>query len=239
MIYDFLGKVSERSFADINAEIILIRLAISLVISAIIGIERSNNRHSAGLRTFMIISLTATVSMLIDILMMNKSGVKIPVLSMASVIGTVSISTHSLYTSSRNQIKGLTTSAALLTCCVLGVAIGAGLYIVAIPGFLCMMIIVSVLPSTERYLTDRSNHFEIHLELRDSSYLQNFVTTIRRLGLVIDDIEMNNAYIGSGLSVYSISISIYSNELKKYKTHAEIIQALRSLEYINHIEEIK
>ena len=40
----------------------------------------------------------------------------------------------------------------------------------------------------------------------------------------------------SGLSVYSIAISISSQELKKYKTHEEIVEALRSLDYIYHIE---
>ena len=87
-------------------------------------------------------------------------------------------------------------------------------------------------------MKNRSNHFEIHLELKNSSYLQNFVSTIRRLGLKIDDIEANPAYANSGLSVYSIAISISSQELKKYKTHTEIIEALRSLEYIYHIEEM-
>ena len=90
----------------------------------------------------------------------------------------------------------------------------------------------------ERYLKNRSNHFEIHLELKNNGALYNFVATIRRLGLRIDDIEANPAYANSGLSVYSISISIDSEELKKYKTHTEIIEALRSLDYIYHIEEM-
>jgi putative Mg2+ transporter-C (MgtC) family protein len=90
----------------------------------------------------------------------------------------------------------------------------------------------------ERYLKNRSNHFEIHLELKNSGYLHNFVTTIRRLGLRIDDIEANPAYANSGISVYSIAISISSKELKKYKTHTEIIEALQSLDYIYHIEEM-
>lgn len=65
------------------------------------------------------------------------------------------------------------------------------------------------------------------------------MATIRELGLVIDEIEANPAYINSGLSVYSIAVSIYSKELKKYKTHKEIIEALRSLEYVYYIEEMR
>lgn len=80
---------------------------------------------------------------------------------------------------------------------------------------------------------------EIHLELKNSNYLRDFVTVSRQLGLRIDDIEANQAYVGSGLSVYTITITIFSAELKKYKTHREIIQALSSLDYIYHIEELR
>ena len=45
--------------------------------------------------------------------------------------------------------------------------------------------------------------------------------------------------MGSGLSVYTISISVSSEMLKKYKTHSEIIDALKSLDYVYHIEEMR
>ena len=77
------------------------------------------------------------------------------------------------------------------------------------------------------------------MELKNSQYLQDFVTTIRRLGLTIDDIELNPAYVNSGLSVYSIAISISSQELRKYKTHSQIIEALATLHYVYYIEEMR
>ena len=101
-----------------------------------------------------------------------------------------------------------------------------------------LLFCLAFLPHIETLLKDRSNHFEIHLELKSSDSLQDFVTTIRRLNLKIDDIESNPAYVNSGLSVYSISITINDHDLKKYKHHSDIIEALRSLEYIYHIEEM-
>lgn len=41
------------------------------------------------------------------------------------------------------------------------------------------------------------------------------------------------------MSVYTITFTICSAELKKYKTHHEIIKALSSLDYIYHIEEMR
>ena len=40
------------------------------------------------------------------------------------------------------------------------------------------------------------------------------------------------------LSEFPIGLTIDSPELKKYKKHSEIIEALSSLEYIYHIEEL-
>lgn len=105
--------------------------------------------------------------------------------------------------------------------------------------FAFLLCILSAFPTIEVYLKNRSNHFEIHLELKNIEYLRDFVTVSRRLGLRIDDIESNPAYVGSGLSVYTITVTICSSELKKYKTHHEIIEALKSLDYIYHLEELR
>ena len=159
-------------------------------------------------------------------------------MSATSLICTTSIAAKSLFVSSRNQIRGITTSAALVSCCLLGLSLGAGLYAVSLAGELSLLFCLSSMPVLENYLKDHSNHFEVHLELKNSHCLQNFVTTIRRLGLKIDAIELNPAYASSDLSVYSVAISISSAELKKYKTHKEIIEALKTLDYVYHIEEI-
>ena len=233
-IAQLLGSWSE----EINAATIIIRIVLSVLLAAIIGCERSSKRHSAGLRTFILVSLASTTAMMLDIYLADKSGVNFYLISAASVIAVAIISVNSMLFSSRNQIKGLTTSVGLWACGIIGFSLGAGFYTVTLASFAALLCCLSVFPAFEAYLKNRSNHFEVHLELKSSSKLQDFVTTIRRLGLTIDDIESNPAYANSGLSVYTIAISISSEELKKYKTHHEIIEALSTLDYVYHIEEM-
>ena len=216
---------------------ICLRLFFAIVLSAIIGTERATKRHSAGLRTFALVSLGAACAVLIDCFLTENQGPHL--ISAAVMVGISIICINSIVYSSRNQIKGLTTSVGLWTCCLLGLACGAGCYTLALIIFAAIYCVLSVFPSAEIALKDRSNHFEIHLELINSVSLQNFVSTIRKLGMTIDDIELNPAYTNSGLSVYTVSISISSEELKKYKTHKEIIDALGSLDYVYHIEEMR
>ena len=224
--------------AELGLGAILLRAALSVLFSAVIGCERSSKRHSAGLRTFILVSITGTAAMLTDRLLMELAGVPVPVLSAAAVIGMATISGNSILFSSKNQIKGLTTSAGLWCCGLIGMALGAGLYTLSLVLFLVLLCSMSGLPVLEKHLTDRSNHFEVHLELKNKGDLAEFVATIRALGIRIDDIESNPAYVGSGLSVFSVSFTVTSAELKQYKKHEEIIEALRSLEYVYYIEEM-
>ena len=208
--------------AELGLGAILLRAALSVLFSAVIGCERSSKRHSAGLRTFILVSITGTAAMLTDRLLMELAGVPVPVLWAAAVIGMATISGNSILFSSKNQIKGLTTSAGLWCCGLIGMALGAGLYTLSLVLFLVLLCSMSGLPVLEKHLKDRSNHFEVHLELKNKGDLAEFVATIRALGIRIDDIESNPAYVGSGLSVFSVSFTVTSAELKQYKKHEEI-----------------
>ncbi len=236
-INDPIAKLLGTWAVDGGAWSILLRLALAMLFGAIIGCERATKRHVAGLRTFMLVCLASAIAMMLDT-NLSYPGSGVPVLSAAAIIGLAIISCNSILFSSRSQIKGLTTSVGLWACSAVGLAVGACLYTVALAGFVALLVCLSLFPAFEAYLKDRSNHFEIHLELTDKLKLQDFATTLRRLGVRIDDIESNPAYLNSGLSVYSISLTITSAELKKYKRHDEIIEALRSLEYVYFIAEL-
>ena len=233
-IATFLGEWS----VTINMYSILLRIGVALLLGALIGCERASKRHAAGLRTFMLVSLASSVAMLLDLYLQKLGGLDFFLLSAATVVAIAIITVNSVLFSSRNQIKGLTTSVGLWACGVLGLAIGAGFYTITVATFIALLCSLSLFPKVEGYLKNRSNHFEVHLELKNIAYLQNFVSTIRELGITIDDIEANTAYLHSGLAVYSVSLTITGKELRQYKTHKEIITALQSLEYVNHIEEM-
>ena len=238
MKLDWISSVLGTWSAELNAASILLRLVLSMLLSAIIGCERSSKRHSAGLRTFILVSLAGTGTMLIDQFLMQDFGISVLLLSAAAVIGTATISGHSILFSSKNQIKGLTTSVGLWCCAVVGIALGAGFYTVAVALFAALLASMSGLPVLEKSLKDRSNHFEVHLELKNKGDLPDFVSTVRALGIRIDDLESNPAYLNSGLSVFTVSFTVDSAELKQYKKHTEIIEALKSLEYVYYIEEM-
>lgn len=237
MIQDFIASLLGPWSVGLNSGSVCFRIVLSVALASIVGCERSSKRHSAGLRTFLIVSLASTTAAIIELYLLELGHVG-PWVTAAVVISAAMISGYSILFSSKGQIKGLTTSAALWACGILGIAIGMGLYTSALIAYAALLCTLSFFPSIEQYLKDKSNHFEVHLELENKGDLRNFTATIRRLGMRIDDIELNPAYLNSGLSVYTVSFTISSQELKKYKKHSEIIEALRSLDYISYIEEM-
>lgn len=237
-IIDPLAKLMGSWSVTISIGSIVLRIGLSLLLSAILGCERASKRHSAGLRTFIVVSLASTVIGMIDMFLIESFEIKFAFLSSTAVIALALLSNNSTIFSSKNQIKGLTTSVSLWACGIIGLCLGVGFYTIALIAFVILLCCLSLFPSIETYLKNRSNYFEIHLELDNKTNLPRFMSTIRELGLKIDEIEVNSAYLNSGLSVYTVSLTIVSPELKKYKTHKEIISAMNSLDYVNHIEEI-
>ena len=106
LLSGFLGTWS----AELNLGSVLLRVLLSMLLSAIVGCERSSKRHSAGLRTFMLVSLVGTGTMLVDQYILHRLGGSLPLLSAAAILGAATISGNSILFSSKNQIKGLTTS---------------------------------------------------------------------------------------------------------------------------------
>lgn len=237
MEIDPIGILLGSWAIKLNIYSIMFRIFIAIALGTIVGCERSSKRHAAGLRTFMLVFIAMTVAMILDMLISHGTGMYF--ISAASLLGISTISVNSILYSSRNQIRGLTTAVGIWLCGIIGLCLGAGYYTITLVAFIALMTSISFFPELELYLKNRSNHFEIHIEFTNQKYLQDFVTVIRKLGLRIDDIELNPAYVNSGLSVYTISVSIISEELKQYKTHKEIIEALSTLEYVSHVEEIR
>ena len=216
---------------------IVLKIAIILILTTILGCERSRNRHAAGLRTFMVVGLASTCVAIADLYLIRAHGVLFPFLSAATLIGIAIIGTNTILFSSKNQLKGLTTSVGLWMTATIGVVLGLGLYTVTLIAYCMMMLCLTVFMKLERFNKQRSNHFEVHLELKGRNLLQEFTATIREFGLKIDDIEINPAYANSGLGVYTVSLTVIASELRK-KPHAELVQALSALECVSYIEEI-
>ena len=73
VIQDPIARLLGEWSTGINLWSILFRIGLAVVLSAIVGCERSSKRHSAGLRTFILVSLASTASAMIDIYLLREA----------------------------------------------------------------------------------------------------------------------------------------------------------------------
>ena len=213
------------------------KLVLVIVMAVVLGCERARNRHAAGLRTFIVLSIGSMFAGVADLFFINNLGVGFSFLSAAVIIGISIITANTIVYSSKNQIMGLTTSFGVWTMSIIAALVGLGLYSAALLGFAALMVGLLAFSKLEYYITARSNHFEIHLELKTRSSLQEFITAAREFGLKIDNLEVNPAYANSGLSVYTVRFTVVDKALRK-KSHNDIIEALSVLDCVYHIESL-
>lgn len=238
MYEDLISTALGSWSTGLNIGAVALKILLAFVFATVIGLERATKRHAAGLRTFILVGLVSTLAAMCDEYILATFDVQCSFVTAATVIGIAIISSNTILFSSKSQLKGITTSVALWCMAMISVFIGFGHYTIAIVSFFIYFMCLALFTKIEEFFKRRSNHFEISIELKGKNFLAEFTATIRKLGLRIDDIEVNPAYANTGLGVYSISLTIVSPELKDLKTHDEIVSVLKELEYVNHVESI-
>ncbi len=135
---------------DVNPVGAIVKLLLSLVLGATIGIERRRKGQIAGMRTFALISMGATLTMLISIYIPQvymglKNGD--PGRIAAQVVSGVGFLGAGAIIQMKGSVRGLTTAAGIWMAACLGLAVGAGMYLVSI---IATLLIIFILVNIER-----------------------------------------------------------------------------------------
>lgn len=136
---------------EVNLYGALFKLALSLVLGATIGMERGRKGHVAGMRTFALICMGATLSMLVSIFIPQEYlGLKNgdPGRIAAQVISGIGFLGAGAIIQQKGAVKGLTTAAGIWITAAIGLAIGAGMYLIPT---LAVALILFTLNIAERY----------------------------------------------------------------------------------------
>lgn len=234
---DIISKLLGAWSAEFNAWSCLLKIFLSTFLATLAGTERATKLHSAGIKTFICVSLAGTLCALGDSYLTEVRGLGVSLLCPAAIIGLAVTGTNTILFSSKNRLRGLTTSVGLWVTGIISMAIGYGLYFAGIAAFVLFMLVIMFLPAFEKKMKEKSAYLEAHIELKSREALQVFAGTLRQFGLKINDIEINPAYASSGLGVYSVTMKIVNPELRK-KSHKEIIDAISAMDVVSFVEEI-
>lgn len=151
---------------------ILLRLLFAMLIGTIIGTEREYTHRPAGMRTHMLVSLGACVVMITGQLIFCQyyplGASPDPARLAAQVIAGVGFLGAGTILREGSSIKGLTTAASVWTVACLGVAVGAGFYVVGLVGVVLMMItLVTFERLQKRFLNNREVVYTFTVTVRN------------------------------------------------------------------------
>jgi putative Mg2+ transporter-C (MgtC) family protein len=137
---------------------IIIRLALAMVLSGLIGIERQVHRRTAGLRTHILVSLGSCLIMLTSMYVFDiyKDIVPLdPARIAAGVVTGIGFLGAGTIIRERQEVRGLTTAASLWVVAGIGLAVGIGFYNAAIYATALTLIVLFLLRYIEIFLSSK------------------------------------------------------------------------------------
>jgi putative Mg2+ transporter-C (MgtC) family protein len=197
----------EQLFLDINQSLLTteitplsasLKLIISFFLGAIIGAERQTRRQSAGIRTFSLLCMGSTAAMLLSIwipqsyphfLNGDPGRIAAQVLTGIGFLGAGAI------IQSRGSIHGLTTASTIWVVAIMGMAVGAGMYMPAIALTLISLFILIALDRVDKRkaLTGQVKQLLIHFET-DTPPTNQILKIIRNHSIFIYDVSIERNY---------------------------------------------
>lgn len=131
----FHSLIDDINSVEVNTVSSVFKLGLSMVLGSIVGFERKRKGQSAGLRTFALIAMGATLAMILSIYVPQEYlGLKNgdPGRIAAQVISGIGFLGAGAIIQMKGSVKGLTTAAGIWMVATLGMAVGVGLYLVSL-----------------------------------------------------------------------------------------------------------
>jgi putative Mg2+ transporter-C (MgtC) family protein len=138
------------------------RLALAMVVGAVLGIERERLDRPAGLRTYMLVVEGACLFMMCAILLAEQinraGGVSDPGRIASTVVQGIGFIAAGVILTTGKEVVGLTTAAGLWVATALGLLIGAGFYLIAIVAAVATLVaLVALGHIAHRFLNSKSD----------------------------------------------------------------------------------
>jgi putative Mg2+ transporter-C (MgtC) family protein len=198
----------------ISFPIILLRLAVALVLGAVIGFEREQKEHGAGMRTLALVSLGSALftivsaygflSLLVGIPRLVLDPTRIASYIVAGIgflgAGTIFLSRE------KEKVKGLTTAATIWVIAAVGLACGAGLLWEATATTILTLFVLILLQFLERAIIPRSSssstqHLYIEVPFVSSELLASVYNFCMRNKVTIEKLHVHTVQGGEAIEL--------------------------------------
>ncbi len=224
---------------------VLVRLLIATFCGGIIGIERGKKNRPAGFRTYILVCVGASLTMILSSYMAVMSALwsqTSPELIStdvsrfgAQVINGIGfLGAGTIIITGNQQVKGMTTAAGLWASACMGLAIGAGFYTGAVVGCVLIIATTALFSKLESFILSRSRNINLYVEFAGTDDLTKVMECLKAREVRVYDVE----FIKAKNSDSKNPAAVFSLQLPKKASHAALVTAIASIEAVRTIEEL-
>ena len=232
---------------ELNAPSMMVRIVLAIINGGIIGFEREKKNRGAGFRTYMLVALGATLTVMLsqylDLMLRGpwmsaaeEIGIRTDVSRFgAQVINGVGfLGAGTIIVTGRQEVKGLTTAAGLWASACMGLAIGAGFYECMLIGCRLILLSLELLPVLEEAMNAISKNLNVHVEMEGMESVSGVIGLIKASGHRVLDVEIEKEQHG-GISTVS---AVFTLLIKPHCSHTEVLAEISAVGGITYVEEI-
>ncbi|PKR85305.1 MgtC/SapB family protein [Heyndrickxia camelliae] len=213
---------------------LMARLVIAGILGALVGFEREKRFKEAGLRTHFLVAVGSALAMIVSkyafydvvhtgTIELDPSRIAAGVVSGVGFLGAGTILVQ------RQSVRGLTTAAGLWATAGIGLAIGAGMYIVSICGTILVLVGLEVLKRLFQPIISKVHKLNIHVT--SNEVIVNILDILT--SQQIDVVSYQVTVISSDTHThYSIDFQLKSKKTIKDNEIVKLLQVLPEIERI-------
>ena len=160
---------ADLSGVELNSATSIVRIVLSLILGSIVGVERKRKGQMAGLRTFSLISMGACIAMMLSIYVCQETVGLLrgdPSRIAAQVISGIGFLGAGTIIQMKGSVRGLTTAAGIWIIATIGMAVGAGLYLIAIVATALVLVVLTLLELLEHRVNVGNEARTIRLKVK-------------------------------------------------------------------------
>lgn len=190
----------------------LLKLLLAGFCGGLVGLERELRRKPAGLRTTVLICMGATLFMITSRHISGGAPFTDPARLVAQVVAGVGFIWAGVIIQARGAVHGLTTAATIFVVTAIGIAIGDGLFTVAVLMTVLIILVLVPLRRAEGEVRKRRRAYHYTFRTRDRvNALSSVLSLLEKQDIRLEDFALSEAGDGEHEVTLSVVTSLKGN----------------------------
>lgn len=224
---------------------IIIKLALIILFSGLIGFEREYNQRPAGFRTHMLVGISAAIISIIQVYIADKNlslALANPEISnifiyeqsrlIAQIISGIGFLGAGTIIVTKKHVIGLTTAASLWATASLGIAVGLGYYKLALISFIAIYLVLILLKRIS--ILQRISNIEIEFSNFECN---NYINEVLKKEKLMIRNEKNDFIYLDGTKIYKKRLVIKTNKNTNFNNIIDILLENKNIIKVSLLDE--